>query len=294
MVLCTIWTAAMIYIVTGIIVGLLGFEMPLGFTGLMFALLALPATSVLIPQYKKLLERQEKLYVFARNNHAVYVINQGNPELNGMIFDEGYSRVVTEALLFENGIEAGNYRYLTGHGKHRQVHEWSYVIAPLVRRLPHMVFDAKSNNLFGLSNLPDSFHGQDVSLEGNFDKHFTLYAPEAYDRDVRYVLTPNVMAAIIDLGREFDIEIIDDQLILYTNQFTKLESEPQLRKIMHVVDALSDKINYQSRRYVDERVGDQALNMVAHQGRRLVPNVTVSTVVGVILFLLVLFIISYR
>lgn len=42
-----------------------------------------------------------------------------------------------------------------------------------------------------------------LSLEGDFDRYFTLYCPGDYERDALYVFTPDLLALLIDESRHF-------------------------------------------------------------------------------------------
>src|SRR5699024_10967174 len=46
--------------------------------------------------------------------------------------------------------------------------------------------------------LPRPVEGQQLTTGGRFDRHFTVYAPPGYGLEAMYVLTPVVMAALID------------------------------------------------------------------------------------------------
>ena len=59
---------------------------------------------------------------------------------------------------------------------------------------------------------------QVVLLEGDFNSYFTLYAPQGYGTDVRYVLTPDLMALLVDEAGSYDVETIDDTLVIYARK----------------------------------------------------------------------------
>lgn len=150
--------------------------------------------------------RRAKLLKFAARNQMQYIYDAGDPGYAGMVFDEGHSRSLNDAFRLPDGVEIGNYTYVTGSGKHSQTHTWGYAKVKLPRRLPHMVLDAKGNNMWRFSNLSDAIdRSQVLKLEGDFNTYFTLYAPQAYERDALYVFTPDVMAAMIDHGKQYDI-----------------------------------------------------------------------------------------
>lgn len=215
--------------------------------------------------------QQAKRYRFAMQNGITFLRKRNDPAYAGMIFDEGHSRELREGYVFADGAEMGNYRYVTGSGKNRTTHDWAYIKVKLPRRLPHMVLDAKKNNIFGrFSNLTDTFDGsQTLSLEGDFNDHFTLYAPKQYERDALYVFTPDVMARLIDTGSGFDMEVIDDELYIYRAASFNLGSETELRTLLGIVSTISSELKDQTGYYADERVGDRTQNIIAAPGARL-------------------------
>lgn len=253
-------------------------------TPLMLLFMAI-AVSLVIFGSRAQLKRRAKLYKFAAANGLQFVYDVANPSYAGMIFDEGDSRHLQEALIFEDGTEIGNYQYSTGSGKNRQTHSWGYARIKLTRRLPNMVLDSRKNNFIG-TNLPDSFgRDQTLSLEGDFNNYFTLYAPKEYERDALYVFTPDVMAAVIDAGQEYDMEVVDDNLMLYTSGAVALDSEAELRPLLGIVSKIGSELRDQSYYYADERVGDRTMNIVAEPGRRLKNKVGFGAIAAFVIFI---------
>lgn len=197
----------------------------------------------------------------------------------GLIFDVGHSRKYRGVLSYESDgkrtLEIGRYQYTVGSGKHQATYYWRYAAVRMARKLPHMVLDSTHNNakLFGkalLSNLPTILpNSQRVSLEGDFNDHFTLYAPKEYNVDARYILTPDVMAALIDSSSEFDVEIVDDVVFFYTPTTDKADSKV-LGELFAVLDVVSRELYEQTDFYADDRVANaRQNNTVATQGKRL-------------------------
>src|SRR6185437_14086794 len=92
---------------------------------------------------------------------------------------------------------------------------WSYVAIRLDRKLPHMLLIAKENQGIGGSDLPATYGSDQIlSLEGDFDRYFTLYCPKKHETDALYVFTPDLMALLIDEARFFDVEIVDDWMFV--------------------------------------------------------------------------------
>ena len=229
-----------------------------------------------------------RLYAFALDNNVQLIVDQPNPIYPGIIFNQGHSRSILEALVFSNGHEIGNYTYSTGSGKSRRTYNWGYMRVKLVRKLPHMVLDARKNNLFGgsVSSLPTALtKDQVMRLEGNFNEHFTLYAPKGYERDALYVFTPDVMSALVDYGANHDIEVVDDSLIFYQKYSVNLSKEDSLKQYLTILDKVSSEIIDQGDYYADERVGNRAIDMIAAPGQRLRSRMSIVTIIFIIAFI---------
>ena len=120
--------------------------------------------------------------------------------------------------------------------------------------LPHIVLDATSNNgLFG-SNLPSTFaRSQRLSLEGDFDRYFSMYCPEGYETDALYLFTPDIMARFIDNAAALDVEIVDDWLFLYTKRDAVTLDPASWAWMFGAVAATLDKLA-QWERWRDDRL----------------------------------------
>ncbi len=193
---------------------------------------------------------------FARANGMTYEPAVTNPPLPGMIFGQGSARASSDLVRGAQPrfVEFANYRYTTGSGKNRTTHRWGYVAVKLDVPLPHIVLDAVGNNgLFG-SNLPASFdRDQRLSLEGDFDRFFSLYCPQGYERDALYLFTPDIMARFIDNAAALDVEIVDDWLFLYAKRDLSTLDPATWAWLFSIVAALLDKLS-QWARWRDERL----------------------------------------
>ena len=224
---------------------------PLAITGIVVA--------VILGMVRASATRNERMYRldgFARANAMSYLPQLAAPPLPGMIFSIGHDRQAMDLVRGERPrfVEFANYRYQTGSGKNQTTHHWGYVAVKLDTPLPHIVLDAVGNNgLFG-SNLPAAFdRDQRLSLEGDFDRFFSLYCPAGYERDALYLFTPDIMARFIDSAAALDVEIVDDWLFLYGQRaFTTLDPQTWAW-LFSVVGALLDKFA-QWARWRDDRL----------------------------------------
>ncbi len=182
------------------------------------------------------------------------------PSYPGIIFGTGSDRTIERRLTTTAGrrVEIANYRYtITGEDRDNvKVYGWGYVAIALDRRLPHLLLDAKANDtsVFGLktSNLPvDLARDQRLSLGGEFDQKFTLYAPSDYGRDAFYVFTPDLMALFIDRLGAFDVEIIDDTMFVYGSRFDLLDPNTYLW-LQDLVETVAARTVRRTERYRDD------------------------------------------
>ena len=116
-----------------------------------------------------------------------------------------------------------------------------YLAVKLERKLPQFVLDSSKNDDGRYSNLPMPIAaGQTLSLEGDFDQHFTLHSPRGYERDALYIFTPDLMALLIDETGDFDVEIVDEWFFVYARHGFDLSNATlwrRLERIRHIVGA---------------------------------------------------------
>jgi hypothetical protein len=155
------------------------------------------------------------------------------------------------------GVEFGN---LVQHGpssRSDRTAEWNYLAVTLPAPMPHLVLDATSND--GVrSDLPVGVdRGQKLSLEGDFDRWFRAYSPVTYRVDALYVLTPDVMAALIDDASAFNVEIVDHTLVFFTPGAADFTKATPWNTVQAVLTNVAVRIVASAARYRDERVPGQ-------------------------------------
>ncbi len=159
-------------------------------------------------------------------------------------------------------VEFGNLVYPGGRGG-----GWHYLAVKLPAPLPHLILDARSNDRRG-SDLPAAIHsGQFLSLEGDFDKWFRVYAPRSYGREALYVLSPDVMAALIDDASQYNVEIVDDTLVFFTSPAADFGQAATWQSLHAALDSVAPRIVSSARRYRDNRVLGQEHPSVLTQVR---------------------------
>ena len=105
---------------------------------------------------------------------------------------------------------------------------------------PHIFLDGIENSPFS-RKIIKYFSDSDIySLEGDFDKHFKVYS-KSQSIDVLRILSPDMMALLIDAGHEYDIEIINGSLHIITNY--KFSNRKDIEDFFTIADTLLDKLD---------------------------------------------------
>lgn len=199
--------------------------------------------------------RSRQLFMFAKQNDLDFEEKVLRPAHAGIIFGVGGGRLASNIVTTRGHYptEFASYQYTIGSGKSQQTVAWDYVRIQLRSALPNIVLDARSNNVFG-SNLPARLDkNQRLSLEGDFDRYFTLYCPTGYETDALYLFTPDVMVNFSEGAKEFDVEIIDNQLFLYSKGNADRTDPDVWRWQLRAVAAVVEKIE-QWERWRDDRL----------------------------------------
>jgi hypothetical protein len=148
-------------------------------------------------------------------------------------------------------LEFANYELLTGSAGSRNTQFGGLCAIRLSTRLPHIVLQARGRPSLAGEAVPAQ--AQRLSLEGDFDDHFTLYCPVEYERDALYLFTPDVMARLIDRVHGFDVEIIDDWLFFVTSRDAVTLKPKTWQGLIDASSALTDKIE-RWERWRDDRL----------------------------------------
>ena len=235
---------------------------------------------------------------FADANGMRFGIHSANPRYPGVLFNEGQSRASTFHLFSPTGVlaDVGGYEYITGGGQNSSAHRWHFAAFRLPHPVPHLLLDAKANNMWKLTNLPKAFaSSQRISLGEPFDSHYQLYAPEGYGRDAFQLLPPHVMDALLRTPIVYDIEMVDTWLFCYTQSQQDLTNPATWRLLETIANGVLGSLAPVVNRYSDSRAligatgnasyGPGAPVQIAPQGTRLRRGVNVSAFIGLAIFL---------
>lgn len=221
-------------------------------------------------------------HAHAAANGLHYDATAQPPQFGGALFEFLQDAVVSDRFRSTSApvLEVGTIRGTVGGSQQRQegawtvttsysttsVREYGYLAMQLERAVPQLVLDAVANG----SSIPMPLdRSQRLPLEGDFDRHFRLYAPAGYETDALYIMTPDLMALLIDETGDLDVEIVDDMLYVYANRPFDLRDPATWERLGRIRDTVGAKALRQTDYYSDDRVADRAANRVAASGQRL-------------------------
>lgn len=197
-----------------------------------------------------------RLRRFAHANGFSYSLSAGGQGMQGVLFEVGSSRATKHVFRLPADVVVANWEFEPVNRDSTVT--WRFIELPLPRQVPHLVLDSVANDgLFG-SNLPQGLRAdQRIELEGDFNRIFTVYAPQGYDFDLRYLLPPDTMALLADNLQHFDIELLGDRMRIVEKGGWD-HSDPRMWQFVEwVVGVLHPHMHRRTLRYQDAK-GDVA------------------------------------
>jgi hypothetical protein len=231
--------------------------------------------------------RMIRLDAFANQNNLMYHFERRGLRYGGAIFSLGAKGVATDVMTVKSGrgVQIGNYRSFARSLSDTAHFRGGYVVIALDRRMPHMIAIAKKRRgrLVGQSIAPGLLRSQVLSLEGDFDKYFTLYAPKEYERDALYVFTPDLMVLLIDRLASYDLEIVDKAMYIYSHTPFDLLDPMTHQRLASIVQIVGHKATNQTLRYSDDRTAPD-VDVVGSGGLRLRRGLTAGAIIAILYF----------
>jgi hypothetical protein len=152
-------------------------------------------------------DRNSKLWrLFALDNGW----QVGTAQITGAIVPptiaaQGHSHKVSDVVVGNfsgTNFKCFTYTYTVGHGKNSTTHIQTVMQITLQKVLPSFLLDSTTASV--VKDMPSNF--THISLEGDFDKSFKLYAPKDAITDVLSIISPDVMQTLIQKNTFQDIQ----------------------------------------------------------------------------------------
>lgn len=194
-------------------------------------------------------ERNKKLWTkFASDNNwkvgpANLAENYVPPTLNNI----GHSRVLSDIIegqYSDNSFRVFTYKYTVGSGKNSTTYNYTIMQLVLRKQLPSFIVD--SLRVSGVKNMPNEF--EKISLEGDFDKTFSLYAPKGAQTDVLSVISPDVMQTLISSNTMQDVQC--EGGFVWFMQSGDKRGKTLLPDLFKAVNSLADEFAHREKSYI--------------------------------------------
>ncbi len=217
---------------------------------------------------------------FALDNGLLYSHADANPAYPGAIFSEWSNRMAVDHVRSTEGrfFDAGEFRYdmPSGRGMSATM-RWGFIAVHLDRPLPHIVLEARKRDTWFTGGLPlDYGDEQRLSLEGDFNEHFTLYCPADYETDALYIFAPDLMALLIDETGGKHVEIVGEWLFVYWQLSFGRPWFDQIEQVFRIIDVVGEKAVRQTKAYVNS--APSRINRVSGRSRYM--KVAVGTLIA--------------
>lgn len=146
----------------------------------------------------------------------------------------------------------------------------SFVAIPLPREVPHIVLFGRGIGMLKLAGVGLG-GSQRFSLEGDFDRSFTLYCPEGYERDALRIFAPDLMQLLVDTTQGCDVELVDNWMFVYSRPGRYRDSSA-LDGLVAVTERVQSKLHRQTATYRDERGETSGTAGLAASARTVSPD----------------------
>jgi len=223
--------------------------------------------------------RRYRLHRFALQNGLRFTPEADAPSVLPAILDDDGLDSEFFDVFTGSGFVAGAYRTSLRVSKVMAPKGWGFLQVRLHREVPHLLLTPKKIRGFGSGLFIPVDRNQILELEGDFGKHFTLYAPVGYETDALYVITPDLMALLIDQAPGSFVEARNNVLTIAFPGPLDATSEQTWRRYSDLLTTIGRKGVHQTSRYADARSPRQG--WVAEHGRLLKGAIPVGTAISV-------------
>lgn len=178
------------------------------------------------------------------------------------IASRGHSRKMSDVI---SGVFSGNvfksyvYTYTVGSGKNSTTHTQTILQVVLQKALPSFLLDSSQTSV--IHGMPNNF--VHISLEGNFDDSFKLYAPKEATTDVLSVISPDVMQTLIQKNTFQDIQ--SEGGSIWFMQYGDTRKQEQLPALFVAIEGLMPEFYHRLKSY-------KATNAAAHTQQTIATN----------------------
>lgn len=134
------------------------------------------------------------------------------------------------------------HRYETSGGRHSRTIINTVFSTELPKAMPYIAIDSVKN-FGGLVHAPEGF--EVVELEGDVKKYFIIYVQKGLYTDALSILSPDILAVLVDKCRDYDIEIVDN--MLYILAASDVRTMKRMQKMYAASEALRSELLHRAK-----------------------------------------------
>jgi hypothetical protein len=181
----------------------------------------------------------------------------------GSLFTIGHRHSISHVLSGrkeDHPVRIFLYSYVVGQGKNSRTYRYTVFEKTFDCIVPHVL--VHKPELFFSDDVPVFSNSVDITLEGNFNKYFSLAVEKDFEMEAYQIFTPDIMEELIETSKTFGFEFIQNRLYVYTPKFigTRAEldtmfalSEKLCKKLEPVLHGMEDDITAVKERMVMAR-----------------------------------------
>jgi hypothetical protein len=121
-----------------------------------------------------------------------------------------------------------------GEGKSAQVHPFTVFECTFESTMPHIMLHRPDGIFSG--DVPVFSGGVDLTLEGDFNKYFSLAVEKEFELEAYQIFTPDIMQDLIDTSKRTGFEFLHNKLYIYKDKLIEKRAE------LDALFALSNKL----------------------------------------------------
>lgn len=179
-------------------------------------------------------QRWYRMHQFADANGSTFTVLTDPSTMPGTVALGGYK--VTRGDYFDVPTSPGfQYGTVTRHTLTQRIagsQVWAFVEFRTPHPLPHMMLEVKGSKTrnYAFSS------SQRVTLDSEFAKRFTLYVTEGSEPVALQLFTPEVLRLIAQTGSGFNIEVVEDRIVIHSVRLFRLERPRDQVRVFRLAD----------------------------------------------------------
>jgi hypothetical protein len=152
----------------------------------------------------------------------------------------------------------------SGDGTNPRTVTCRFVAIALPARVPHIILRRRGLGFLGAAGITRV--GAMYELEGDFPRSFSVTCADGGERDALRILTPDLMAVLVDNASRYDIEFVDTWALFYRGPLVRRTTD--VAGARRLVAAVHPKLSSQARRFEPGAAPAATISPEQHEAAR--------------------------